>query len=337
MLMQGWDVTIFEKAPYPRTEGCGILLVQAGMQALHAGDPDICHQIIQGGAPVARFEFRNLRGGVVSSEPVQYEAEELPGMLVHRKAILEALLDKVPSDRIRGNAELVSISQTPDSAIAHFKDGSQWQGDVIVGADGILSQVREFVVPGVELTYLGDLVWRGIVADNSFCPDGNFFVYVRGRGIYANFFDIGEGRTHWGFFIEKELPADEKLVPKDATIPSRELAKLPDDARAIIAATPADQIVTRYSFDIDPLPRLHQGRVVLMGDAAHAKSPSRARGMTSGFEDALCLARHLSADGTVQEALAAFEAERMPIVHEYQRTSREISQKVGRQTKRAAA
>jgi 2-polyprenyl-6-methoxyphenol hydroxylase-like FAD-dependent oxidoreductase len=59
--------------------------------------------------------------------------------------------------------------------------------------------------------------------------------------------------------------------------------------------------------------------------------------MTSGFEDALCLARHLSADGTVQEALAAFEAERMPIVHEYQRTSREISQKVGRQTKRAAA
>lgn len=338
LIQQGFQVTLFEKAPYPRTEGCGILLVQAGMKALYEGDPEICHRIIDAGAPVKRFEFRNLRGGVINSEPVSYEENELPGMLVHRKAILEALLDKFPSDCLHGNADLRSVEQTNTSVIAHFKDGSQWEGDVLIGADGILSQVREAVVPGVELCYLGDLVWRGIVSDSTFCPDGHFIVYVRGRGIYANFFDIGGDRTHWGFFIEKDQERTEegKLVPHDPIIPSQELAKLPDDARAIIEATPLDQIVTRYSFDIDPLPRLYEGRVVLIGDAAHAKSPTRARGMTAGFEDALALTRHLVSGSDVAEALAAFQAERMPIVHEYQRTSREMSQKIGRHTKRAA-
>jgi 2-polyprenyl-6-methoxyphenol hydroxylase-like FAD-dependent oxidoreductase len=337
LIQQGFEVTLFEKAPQPRTEGCGILLVQAGMEALNQGNPEICRQIIQGGAPVRRFEFRNLRGDTMSSEPVSYTANELPGMLVHRKTILEALLDQLPRECLRSNAALQSIEQTACGAIAHFQDGSQWEGDILVGADGILSQVREAVVPGVELCYLGDLVWRGIVPDSSFCPNGHFIVYARGRGIYANFFDIGNGLTHWGFFIETDQARDQqgKLLPLDPTIPHQELAKLPGDARAIIEATAPDQIVTRYSYDIDPLPQLYKGRVVLIGDAAHAKSSTRARGMTAGFEDALSLSRHL-ATTEATAALAAFQTERLPIVHEYQRSSREMSQKIGRRTRRAA-
>lgn len=343
---QGFQVDLFEKAAYPRTEGCGILLVQAGMRALQQGNPQICQAIIAAGAPVARFEFRNLRGDLINAEPVSYAEDELPGMLVHRKAILEALLDALPPETLHGNAELESITQTATSVIARFKNGRQWEGDVLVGADGILSRVRPAIVPDVQLCYLGDLVWRGIVADETvdevagktFCDEGNFIVYARGRGIYANFFDIGHGFTHWGFFIEKERPDDESspLRPQDPTIPAAELAKLPDDARAVIAATPSAQVVSRYSYDIDPLPRLHDGRIVLIGDAAHAKSPTRARGMTAGFEDALALSRHLVAGADVPSALAAFEAERLPIVHEYQRTSREMSQKIGRRHKQAA-
>lgn len=338
LIQQGFQVTLFEKAPAPRTEGCGILLVQAGMAALQQGDPEICKRIIQSGVPVSRFEFRNLRGGVISSEPTRYAEGELPGLLVHRKAILEALLAPLPPDCVQGNAELRSITQTEDKVIAYFKDGSQWQGDLLVGSDGIVSKVRQAVVPGIELCYLGDLVWRGVVADDSFCPAGNFIVYTRGRGIYANFFDIGGGLTHWGFFIEKEQSDREEgaLLPKDTTIPAAELAKLPDAPRAVIEATPPEQIVSRYSYDIDPLPRLYDGRVVLIGDAAHAKSPTRARGMTAGFEDALSLSHHLSSHANVQEALAAFEAERLPIVHEYQLTSREMSQRIGRRHKQAA-
>lgn len=230
------------------------------------------------------------------------------------------------------NAELASIAQTDHSAIAHFKDGTKWEGDLLIGADGIVSKVRQFIVPNVELFYLGDVVWRGIVEDNSFCPEGNFFVYVRGRGIYANFFHIGGGRTHWGFFIEKERTESEigKLQPTNITIPPEELAKLPEDARNLIESTPIENIVCRFSYDIDPLPKIYDGRVILIGDAAHAKSSTRARGMTSGWEDGLYLAKHLANSANIPEALENFQTERLPIVHEYQRSSREISQKVGR-------
>jgi 2-polyprenyl-6-methoxyphenol hydroxylase-like FAD-dependent oxidoreductase len=335
---QGIQVSLFEKSPTPRTDGCGILVVQAGMEALQAGNPFVCQAIIKAGSPVTLFEFRNLRGEVFSSEVVNYAPDELPGILVHRKPILEALLAQVPSGFLQFGAELESITQTPTSVVAQFKDGRQWEGDVLIGADGITSKVRQFVVPGVNLCYLGDLVWRGVVADNKFCPEGTFLVYARGRGIYANFFDIGGGRTHWGFFIEKEQSDTEKgaLLPEDDTIPPEELAKLPADARAIIEATPLEQIVSRYSYDIDPLPHLYKGRVLLIGDAAHAKSPSRARGMTSGWEDALALSRHFQDSDSIDAALAAFQAERMPIVHEYQRTSREMSRKIGRTRKQAA-
>jgi len=332
LIQKGFQVSLFEKSPTIRTDGCGILIVQSGMKALHQGNPQISQKIIESGNPVKLFEFRNLKGGFVNSESVTYAEDELPGMLVHRKVILEAILDTLPSECIRFNSRLTNITQTFNSAIAYFEDGSLWEGDLIVGADGILSKVRQSVVPDVELCYLGDLVWRGIVEDHSFCPEGNFFVYVRGRGIYANFFHIDQTHTHWGFFVEREQSASENnlLQPLDTALPASELAKLPEDARKVIESTPLENIICRYSYDIAPLPQLYDGRVILIGDAAHAKSPTRARGMTSGWEDALALTRHLTSDVSISQSLENYQTERLPIVHEYQRTSREVSQKIGR-------
>lgn len=329
---QGHQVALFEKAPYPRADGCGILLVSSGMKALQQGNPQLCQKIINSGTPVRTFEFRNLRGAVANSESVTYEENELPGMLIHRKAILEALLEVLLPECLYLNAQFKSVTQTDEGVIAYFSDGSQWEGDLLVGADGIFSKVREFVVPGVEVCYLGDIVWRGVVRDYTFCSEGKFLVYIRGRGIYANFFDLGGGYTHWGFFIEKDQEESEVgiLQPRNTGIPPEELAKLPHEPRAIIESTPPEQIACNYSYDIDPLPRLYNGRIVLIGDAAHAKSPTRARGMTAGFEDALALSRYLASSPNLEEALEGFQAERMPIVHEYQRTSRQISRKIGR-------
>ena len=333
---QGHQVDLFERSPHPRAEGCGILLVSAGMKALHQGNPQVCQKIIDLGVAVKSFEFRNLRDQLVNLESVSYEESELPGLLVHRGAILNTLLEELPQNCLHLNAQFKSAIQSDQGAIAYFSDGSHWEGDLLIGSDGIYSKVREFVVPGVQPIYLGDIVWRGVVSDTIFCTDGNFMVYVRGRGIYGNFFDIGNGLTHWGFFIEKDQEKHEVGTPqpKNIAIPPEELAKLPERPRAIIESTPQEQISCRFSYDIDPLPQLYSGRILLLGDAAHAKSPTRARGMTAGFEDALALSHYLNLKTNVDEALEAFQTERMPIVHEYQRTSRDVSRKIGRSHKK---
>ncbi|MFM7464734.1 MAG: FAD-dependent oxidoreductase [Cyanobium sp.] len=346
---QGHRVQVFEKADGVRTDGCGILLVKSGVEAIAASAiPGLLDRLLAEGLPVSRFVVRNLRGDLIESAPAEREAGELPSLLIHRRAILEALADALPPHLLQPGAELLGWRQNSqqESAVeATFADGRQWTGDLLVGADGLFSRAAPLVAPERRLNYLGDRVWRGVVPDATFCRDGEFFVYARGRGVYANVFDLGvdnkgQPLTHWGFFQEEPLPAERKdqrrllfePVPEDA------LAKVPADLAELIRRTTPEALVANWSFDIDPLPRLGQGRVVLIGDAAHAMSSSQARGMTAGLEDAVELARELdpqriAVNGrppSLEEALQNWEHKRLPVVHGYQERSRAVSARTGR-------
>lgn len=366
---QGHQVCVFERAPDLRPEGCGILLVRSGVEAIAAaGIAGLLEEILAAGLPVSRFVVRNLRGDLIDSSPAEREPGELPSLLIQRRSILEAMAARLDPGVFRPGAGLLSWSQDPAGVEAHFDDGSYWQGDLLIGADGLHSRVAPQLAPLRRLNFLGDRVWRGVVADGSFCRDGEFFVYARGRGVYANVFDLGTDAagmplTHWGFFQEEVLPADrsERRRLLSEPVPEEGLAKLPADLAALIRATPPQRQVANWSFDIDPLPTLVAGRVALLGDAGHAMSSSQARGMTAGLEDAVALAQQLGAltaeagDGAgyrsfgaawpegggpadpvgftgcgVETALLRYNAERLPVVHRYQERSRQVSARTGR-------
>ena len=340
---QGHQVCLFERASDLRPEGCGILLVRSGVEAIAAaGIGGLLEQILAAGQPVRRFVVRNLRGDLIESSEAAGEPGELPSLLIQRRAILEAMAARLDPGVFRPGAGLLSWSQDAAGVEAHFDDGSYWQGDLLIGADGLHSRVAPQLARMRRLNYLGDRVWRGVVADGSFCRDGEFFVYARGRGVYANVFDLGIDAdgvplTHWGFFQEEVLPADrsERRRLLSEPVPEEGLAKLPADLAALIRATPPQRQVANWSFDIDPLPTLVAGRVALLGDAGHAMSSSQARGMTAGLEGAVALALQLgllAADAVsgVEEALLRYNAERVPVVHRYQERSRQVSARTGR-------
>ncbi len=342
---QGHQVCLFERAPALRPEGCGILLVRSGVEALAAaGVEGLLEALLAAGTPVSRFVVRNLRGDRIESSEAGGEPGELPSLLIRRRAILEALAERLAPGVLRPGAGLISWSQDSSGVEAHFDDGSYWRGDLLVGADGLHSRVAPQLAPLRRLHYLGDRVWRGVVADGSFCCDGEFFVYARGRGVYANVFDLGPDsagvpQTHWGFFQEEVLPADrqERRRLLQEPVPEKGLAKLPSDLAGLIRATPAEAQVANWSYDIDPLPSLVAGRVALVGDAGHAMSSSQARGMTAGLEDAVALARQLAGAPEGMAALERYNAERLPVVHRYQERSRQVSARTGRLRRPQAA
>ncbi|QEY31276.1 FAD-dependent monooxygenase [Synechococcus sp. RSCCF101] len=336
----GHDVALFERAPAPRTDGCGILLVSRGLQAVaEAGEPGLLDALLACGAPVQRFHVRNLRGDVINVADADHDPELPPSLLIHRGAIMRALLSRIDPVGLHCGSAVTGCRTVADGVEVQLEDGSTWRGDGLIGADGLFSRVAPAVTADRELHYLGDRVWRGVVDDpEGFCGEGDFYVYARGRGIYANFFHLGHGpggvlRTHWGFFNEERLPPDRASQREKLTqpIPEEAIAKLSADAAALITSTPADQVVANWSFDIEPLPCLSRGPVALIGDAAHAMSSSQARGMTAGLEDAVCLAHCIgTGSGGLAFALHRYEQERLPVVHRYQQRSREVSSKVGR-------
>ena len=344
---QGHDVTLFERAAQPRTQGCGILLMGRGLVALdQAGLGMIVDDLVAAAQPVRRFRFRNLRGDSISNEPANENSSRCPSLLIHRSVILNRLWSAFDATGFCGSATLETVDvQQPLAGSgggprveATFSDGHRWRGDLLIGADGIHSALAAVVAPERRYHYLGDRVWRGLVQDDQFCCQGDFIVYARGRGIYANVFDLGRDEqgndwTHWGFFCEEPYPATAALRRQRLAEPPppAQVGKLPSDVQALLAATPATALVCNYSFDIDCLPRLALGPLALIGDAAHAMSSSQARGMCTGLEDAGVLAGSIAAHpGDPLAALAAYDRERRPVVHSSQQRSRQISERTGR-------
>jgi 2-polyprenyl-6-methoxyphenol hydroxylase-like FAD-dependent oxidoreductase len=342
---QGHAVSLLERAPAVRSDGCGILLVAAGLEAVAAaGLPELVAKWRAASQPVRTFVFRNLRGGLIEASDADQDAQRHPSLLIHRRVVLETLASALAPGCFQGGWELARWRQDEAGVELEASDGRRWRGDLLIGADGIFSRVAPGLDPGHRLNYLGDRVWRGVIEDDSFCRDGQFIVYTRGRGVYANVFDLGpdpSGRplTHWGFFHEEPLPPsrEEQRRLLREPIPDGALNRLPEDVAALMRATPLERQVANWSFDLDPLQRLVQGRVALIGDAGHAMSSSQARGMTAGLEDGECLARQLAADREDPlAALQAYERERLPRVQAYQNRSREISNRIGRARRPAA-
>ena len=342
---QGHAVSLLERAPAVRSDGCGILLVAAGLEAvLAAGLPELVADWRAASQPVRQFLFRNLRGGLIEASDADQDPQRPPSLLIHRRVVLDTMASALAPGCFQGGWNLDGWWQDEAGVELKASDGRRWRGDLMIGADGIFSRVAPALDPSHRLNYLGDRVWRGVLEDDSFCGDGQFIVYTRGRGVYANVFDLGldaAGRplTHWGFFHEEPLPPtrEEQRRSLHEPIPENALNRLPEDVAALIRATPQERQVANWSFDLDPLQCLVQGRVALIGDAGHAMSSSQARGMTAGLEDAECLARHLAADrDDPLAALRAYERERLPRVHAYQNRSREISNRIGRARRPAA-
>lgn len=338
---QGHRVELFERSARLRSEGCGILLVRSGVEAIAScGIEELLGDLLAAGRPVERFVIRNLRGDLIETSPAPREPGELPSLLIRRQAILEALWRHADPECFQAGAELEHWQQDATGVEARFSDGRHWRGDLLIGADGLFSRVAPLLVPQRRLHYLGDRVWRGMAPDGRVIEPGDFLVVARGRGVYANAFDLGPQVaggppiTHWGFFQEEPLPAsrDEQRRLLQEPVPESALERIPADLAALIRATPAEAVVAGWSFDIEPLPRLVGGRVALLGDSGHAMSSSQARGMTAGLEDAVSLARQLQGGGRADPsaALQAYETERLPVVHGYQERSRAISARTGR-------
>jgi len=247
---------------------------------------------------------------------------------VHRADLHAILCQDIPADRVRFNVQCTGVTQHGDRAVAQFADGSSFEAELIVGADGIHSAVRDALWGRTDASFTGHMCWRALVpvAHHPLpyvSPDASFWMgpkahivtyYVKG-GAAVNIVAVNES-AEWVAESWTEPSTREELLGAYA-------GWHPNIIR-LFEQTDTSQIFKWGLFDRDPMSRWSQGRVTLLGDAAHPMLPFLSQGAAMAIEDAYVLAAALAHHGSDQEAaLRAYEAERLPRTSRVQLEARE--------------
>lgn len=300
----GWDVVVCERAPELREVGAGITLWTNAVKVLRRLGAGPAVEAVA--RPIARSEVRDWRGRVISTIDFAAMSARLgaPTIGVHRADLQAALADVLGRDHLRLGRACVGYEQDAGGVTARFNDGSAERGDVLIGADGLKSAVRLQMLGDEPLRYAGYTAWRGVgVIDRPELPLG-LTVLAMGRGSQVGALPIGKGRTYW--FATANVPAGGDDPGDHKADLLKRFADWWPAVPALIEATPPGAILRNDIYDRPPVRRWTDGRVALLGDAAHPTTPNLGQGACQAIESAWVLARCLAEAETPEAGLKAY-------------------------------
>jgi 2-polyprenyl-6-methoxyphenol hydroxylase-like FAD-dependent oxidoreductase len=334
---RGIDCEIFEQADAMRELGVGINTLPHAIKEL--ADLGLLERLDAVAIRTYELFYTNRFGQEIWRDPRGIDAGyDVPQFSIHRgrlqSVIYQAVRARLGESRIHLNCRLGSFTQDEGGVTAYFFDrGGAHQatarGDVLVGADGIHSVVRDKLFPNEgPPRWNGAILWRGATDWPAFLT-GRSMVVAGGLNAKLVVYPIAEGSrpdkrlTNWAVVGKVKEDATVPPQKQDWSRPGRFEDLMPHlqrfripyvDARALIEAT--NEFWEYPMCDRDPLPRWSHGRVTLLGDAAHPMYPVGSNGASQAILDAHCLADRLKDADHPVHALWSYEQTRLPMTAE---------------------
>ena len=316
---RGVRVRVFERASHLAAAGAGIALPANGVKALQ--QLGLGAAVTKAGMVVERAVILDSRGRQLGSEVDLTDVYRSMGaslVALHRGRLHAVLLDAVADHIVTKDAPVVSFEPQRDSVHVALMDGQRIDTGLLVGADGLHSNVRAQLIGAGAPLYSGYTSWRGVTPENS-VPLPHRTSESWGRGERFGIVPIGFGEIYW--FAVADAPPGGKDVDVRRELMAR-FGSWHQPVAAIIEATPPDRIVRTDIYDRAPIERWHAGRVVLIGDAAHPMTPNLGQGAGQAIEDAVVLDACLAAASSIDDALTRYEQRRVPRANAIVRASR---------------
>lgn len=300
----GYDVCVLERDMQLRSEGAGLTLWPNAARALEElGLSDV---IAETAHTVNEAVTLDPAGAVLTTVPLDRIAERFgPLLSVHRGDFLAALNAHFGGE-VRFGVDVRAIDGTLQAS------GKPIVADLVVGADGIGSAVRDTVAPGVAPRPAGYAAWRGVALSGELTPKRAS--EAMGRGQRFGLVPLRGDRTYW-FAVLADGDGSEDL---EATFVGWH-----EPISEVLAAPAIGERSYLPLQDLPPLPRWHRDGVVLVGDAAHAMTPNLGQGAAQALEDVAALSRHLG-EKPLSEALRAYEHDRKRRAERVVRQSRAV-------------
>ncbi|MDT5017305.1 MAG: hypothetical protein QOD39_3465 [Mycobacterium sp.] len=315
----GAHVEVFEQARQLGEVGAGLGIQQNGQRVLvRLG---LGPEINRIGSRLTGFRICTPDGSVMSEETYPPGVTQLG---VHRADLVAVLAAALPPGVVHTGHRCVRFGQHNDSAVVGFDNGVSVNADVVVAADGIHSVLQRNFVDASAPVFSGTVAYRGLITASRLRGWPQHLVSWGGGGKHLIAFPVRRGEliNFVGF-----VPADEQMreswsAPGDPTVLAGEFADWNPDAQRLLAHV--DTTFTWGLYDREPLTRWTQGRLCLLGDAAHPMLPHMGQGANQATEDAMALATLLrgTASADVPEALKRYETLRRDRTARVQRFSR---------------
>ena len=308
---QGIDVEVVEVDPDWRSYGAGISLGGATLRAFRR--LGVLDAFIAQGAATDNVEIFIPTGVKVATLPTpRIAGPDVPGNGGIMRPVLARILaeaTRASGATVRLGCTFTHIEQDEEGVDVTFSDGSRGRYDLVIGADGLYSKVRETVFPDApKPRYTGQGVWRAVLPRPESVTGTMMWV---GHKVKTGLNPVSRDEMY--LFVTEDRAENTHVAPADF------LAKL----KGLLAGFPAP-MMQQVAQQLDegaqiiyrPLESLlmprpwYQGRVVLVGDSVHATTPHMASGACIGIEDAIVLAEEVGKGDSVAEALARYQGRR---------------------------
>lgn len=329
----GLDVKVFEKRTDPRLieSGGGMVLQPNALRALQK--LGLADRVAAVGSELELFEWRTPKGKRLASWPVGEVARSVGGLMlgIRRMKLQGALTGAIDEGLMELGTEVTGVEKDDAAVTVRLANGAEESGDLLIGADGINSTVRSLCIsPWAKPHFAGYALWFGIADIDSPEIDRRTFRELDGPGSRFIFFPVGERETYWSAIANSpEGAAPEgtgEEIAGDKEVLLRRFDGWADPTQALIEATEEGSIYRREISDRDPIKTWGDGRITLLGDAAHAMTINLGQGACQAIEDAAVLTDCLATRKDLVSGLRAYEAKRIPRTTPIQRRSRQIGE-----------
>ncbi|CAM4319897.1 FAD-dependent monooxygenase [Nocardia ninae] len=320
----GWKVTVLERAQEFRPVGAGLMLAPNAVRALNwLGLADRLRELdtAQGATGIRTASGRWLLQGDVTEVRRRFGVS---GYMLHRADAHAMLIGALVHTHLQTGHRVTGVD--PETGTVTFQrpsgESATLRADLVVAADGLDSPTRAQLFPGhPRPIYAGYLTWRGVVPAEAAADIevGRSLIESWGRGKRFGIMPLTDGRVYW----YATLPAPPNSHPHDSIeAVARRFRDWHDPIPRLLAATPPKSLLRHDIYSLETaLPTYTRGRVVLLGDAAHASTPDLGQGAAQALEDAATLGG-LAAKASTAESLAGdYDLARRPRTQELARVA----------------
>ncbi len=323
----GFEVQTFEAVPEIKVVGAGLAIWSSALRALR--QVGLADAVRAAGQPAFYRVIRASNGDVLTRVQMSQmsDGEQAPLLHLHRGDLLAVLLQAVGISTIQLGARCVNVRQDEQGVWAQFADGREAEGDLLVGADGVHSVIRQHITDGASLRLVGQVSWRGMAQIDDQQLAAGEAGETWGIGQRVGLIPMSQGRVYW--FLTRNAPPGGR-GQRTAIEMKQQMQTFVEGWHepipAMVQSTDAQTIIHTDLNELEPLHQWHRGRVVLLGDAAHAMTPNLGQGACQAIEDAVTLGQCLQKEHEPGAALDLYARRRVEHVGQVVADSRRFGE-----------